>query len=50
MEDLRILIRKSAAPSPYILGREEYGSLVLTEFAKLIQTEGTGIILVNPLV
>lgn len=49
-EDLRILLRKSAAPSPYILVGEEYGSLVLTEFAKAYPDLVAGIILVNPLV
>ena len=33
-EDLRILLRKSAAPSPYILVGEEYGSLVFNWICK----------------
>ncbi|MBS5939836.1 alpha/beta hydrolase [Clostridium sp.] len=49
-EDLRILLRKSAAPAPYILVGEEYGSLVLTEFAKEYPDLVSGIVLVNPLV
>lgn len=49
-EDLRALLRKSAAPSPYILVGEEYGSLVLTEFAKAYPDLVAGIVLVNPLV
>ncbi|MDZ5010584.1 alpha/beta fold hydrolase, partial [Clostridium perfringens] len=49
-EDLRILLRKSAAPSPYILVGEEYGSLVLTEFAKAYPDLVAGVVLVNPLV
>ena len=49
-EDLRVLLRKSAAPSPYILVGEEYGSLVLTEFAKAYPDLVAGIVLVNPLV
>lgn len=49
-EDLRVLLRKSAAPSPYILVGEEYGSLVLTEFAKEYPDLVAGIVLVNPLV
>ncbi|GAA0087121.1 alpha/beta hydrolase [Clostridium sp. CTA-7] len=49
-EDLRILLRKSAAPAPYILVGEEYGSLVLTEFAKAYPDLVAGVVLVNPLV
>lgn len=49
-EDLRVLLRKAAAPSPYILVGEEYGSLVLTEFAKAYPDLVAGIVLVNPLV
>ena len=49
-EDLRSLLRKSAAPAPYILVGEEYGSLVLTEFAKAYPDLVAGIVLVNPLV
>lgn len=49
-EDLRILLRKSAAQAPYILVGQEYGSLVLTEFAKEYPDLVAGIVLVNPLV
>lgn len=49
-EDLRSLLRKSAAPAPYILVGEEYGSLVLTEFAKAYPDLVAGIVLINPLV
>lgn len=49
-EDLRILLRKAAVPAPYILVGEEYGSLVLTEFAKEYPDLVAGIVLVNPLV
>lgn len=49
-KDLRILLRKAAAPAPYILVGEEYGSLVLTEFAKEYSDLVSGIVLVNPLV
>lgn len=49
-EDLRILLRKAAVPSPYILVGEEYGSLVLTEFAREYPDLVAGIVLVNPLV
>lgn len=49
-EDLRSLLRKAAVPSPYILVGEEYGSLVLTEFAKAYPDLVAGVVLVNPLV
>lgn len=49
-EDLKSLLSKVAAPSPYILVGEEYGSLVLTEFAKAYPNLVAGIVLVNPLV
>ena len=49
-EDLRLLLRKAAIPAPYILVGEEYGSLVLTEFAKAYPDLVAGIVLVNPLV
>ena len=49
-EDLRVLLRKLAAPSPYILVGEEYGSLVLTEFAKAYPNLVAGVVLINPLV
>lgn len=49
-EDLRLLLRKAAVPSPYILVGEEYGSLVLTEFAKAYPDLVAGVVLVNPLV
>lgn len=49
-EDLRLLLRKAAVPAPYILVGEEYGSLVLTEFAKAYPDLVAGVVLVNPLV
>ncbi len=49
-EDLRLLLRKAAVPSPYILVGEEYGSLVLTEFEKAYPDLVAGIVLINPLV
>lgn len=49
-EDLRVLLRKAAAPYPYILVGEEYGSLVLTEFAKAYPDLVAGVVLINPLV
>lgn len=49
-EDLKILLRKAAVPPPYILVGEEYGSLVLTNFAKLYPDTVAGVVLVNPMV
>lgn len=49
-QDLKILLRKSGAMEPYILVGEEYGSLVLTSFAKQFPDSVAGIVLVNPLV
>jgi len=49
-EDLRLLLRKAAIPAPYILVGEEYGSLVLTEFANAYPDLVAGIVLINPLV
>lgn len=49
-EDLRAVLKKAAVPSPYILVGEEYGSLVLTEFAKAYPDLVAGVVLVNPLV
>lgn len=49
-EDLRKLLKKSAVPSPYILVGEEYGSLVLTEFAKAYPDLVAGVVLINPFV
>lgn len=46
--DLKILLRKAAIPEPYILVGEQYGSLVLTEFAKLYPESVAGVVLVNP--
>jgi alpha/beta hydrolase fold len=49
-EDLRLLLRKSAVSAPYILVGEEYGSLVLAEFAKEYPDLVAGVVLVNPFV
>lgn len=49
-EELRSVLRKAAIQAPYILVGEEYGSLVLTEFAKEYPDLVAGIVLVNPLV
>lgn len=48
--ELRSLLKKAGAPSPYILVGEEYGSLVLTEFAKKYSDLVSGVVLVNPIV
>lgn len=48
-EELRSLLKKVGAPSPYILVGEEYGSLVLTEFAKEYKDLVAGIVLINPI-
>ncbi|NKF06443.1 alpha/beta hydrolase [Clostridium gasigenes] len=49
-KDLKILLRKAGAPEPYILVGEEYGSLVLTNFAKLFPETIVGSVLINPIV
>lgn len=46
-QDLKILLRKSGASEPYILVGEEYGSLVLTSFAKQFPNSVAGIVLIN---
>lgn len=48
-KELKILLRKSGAPEPYILVGEEYGSLVLTNFAKLFPESVAGAVLINPI-
>lgn len=48
-QDLKILLRKSGASEPYILVGEEYGSLVLTSFAKQFPESVAGVVLVNPI-
>lgn len=49
-KELKILLRKSGAPEPYILVGEEYGSLVLTSFAELFGETVAGVVLINPIV
>lgn len=46
--DLKILLRKAAANGPYILVGEGYGSLVMTNFAKLYPEDVKGVVLINP--
>lgn len=47
--ELRSLLKKAGAPSPYILVGEEYGSLVLTEFANKYKDLVAGVVLINPI-
>lgn len=47
--ELRSLLKKAGAPSPYILVGEEYGSLVLTEFAQKYNDLVAGVVLINPI-
>lgn len=49
-KELKILLRKAGAPEPYILVGEEYGSLVLTNFAKLFPETVAGAVLINPII
>lgn len=47
-EDLKILLRKAATGAPFILVGEGYGSLVMTNFAKLYPESVKGVVLINP--
>lgn len=47
--DMKILLRKAGISGKVILVGEEYGSLVLTNFAKLYPESVAGMVLVNPL-
>lgn len=46
---LKSLLKKAGASEPYILVGEEYGSLVMTNFAKLYPDAVAGVVLVNPI-
>ena len=46
---LKMILKKSGQSSPYLLVGEEYGSLVMTAFAKLYPEDVEGMILINPL-
>ncbi|WP_194192472.1 alpha/beta hydrolase [Clostridium chrysemydis] len=46
---LKDILRKAAAQGPYILVGEEYGSLVMTNFAKKYPDLVKGVVLVDPL-
>lgn len=48
-EDLRNVLKKAGVYPPYILVGEEYGSLVLSSFAKKYKDEVVGVILINPI-
>lgn len=47
-EDLKILLRKSGVSGKIILVGEEYGSLVMTNFAKEFPDSVQGMVLINP--
>ncbi|MGL5085361.1 MAG: alpha/beta fold hydrolase, partial [Clostridium sp.] len=49
-KDLKILLRKAGAPEPYILVGEEYGSLVLENYAKLYPETVAGAVIINPII
>lgn len=46
---LKLMLRKIASSGPYILVGEGYGSLVMTNFAKLYPELVSGIILISPI-
>lgn len=46
---LKSLLKKAGASGPYILVGEEYGSLVMTNFAKLYPDSVAGVVLINPI-
>lgn len=48
-EQLKILLRKAAVPGPYIIVGEEYGSLVLSNFAKEYPEEIAGVVFIDPI-
>lgn len=48
-KDLKILLRKAGASEPYILVGEEYGSLVLSSFAKEFPDSVAGVVFLDPL-
>lgn len=47
-KDLKILLRKAGVSGNIIFVGEEYGSLVMTNFAKLYPESVTGLMLINP--
>lgn len=48
-EDLRMILKKAGVSGPYVLVGEEYGSLVMGEFARLYPDKVSGMVLLNPL-
>lgn len=46
---LKTLLKKAGASEPYILVGEEYGGLVMTNFAKLYPESVAGVVLINPI-
>ena len=48
-QNLKILLRKAGMSEPYILVGEEYGSLVLTSFAKQFSDSVLGVVLIDPI-
>ena len=48
-KELKLILRKVASSGPYILVGEGYGSLVMTNFAKLYPELIEGIILISPI-
>ena len=48
-EDLKILLRKAGVTDKFILVGEEYGSLVMTNFASLFPDSVSGMLLIKPL-
>ena len=48
-DDLKILLRKAGVSGPIILVGEEYGSLVLTNFAKMYPENVKGMVLIKPI-
>lgn len=47
--DLRMILKKAGVTGPYILVGEEYGSLVMTNYAKLYPQSVCGMILIDPI-
>lgn len=48
-EDLKTLLKKSGSSGPYILVGEEYGSLIMTNFANKYPDLVAGIVLIDPI-
>lgn len=48
-KSLKTLLKKAGASEPYILVGEEYGSLVMTNFAKMYPDTVAGVVLIDPI-